>query len=82
MTWWEQSPPKTRRRGAITPLRGSMHPNAKLTEALVVEMRLARKAGWPTAEISRRFGVSESTVYHATSPKGERWRHVEEPQTP
>ncbi len=78
--WWLELGDRSFPRGATRTSirRGSEHPNAKLTERKVWEMRQAHAAGWSYGKLARRFGVAEETVYHAVAPNGERWRHVTE----
>lgn len=54
--------------------RGSGHMNAKLTEALVRELRADRRGGEKVTSICARTGLSIGTV----SPmlKGKTWKHV------
>lgn len=51
---------------------GELSPNAKLTESAVRAIRAA--AGASTAELARRFGVSEKTITLAVTRQT--WRHV------
>lgn len=53
--------------------RGERHAQAKLTEAQAREALSMRRAGVPTRELMKRFGVSKATIeqigtYH--------WRHI------
>lgn len=43
-------------------VHGSRHPNAKLTEAQVVEIRRLAAAGTSQGEIAARFGVEQTNV--------------------
>lgn len=54
--------------------RGSERPNAKLNEAMVLEMKLASRTGESYASISRRYGINERNG--ARIIKGEAWAHV------
>lgn len=60
--------------GLTRPARGSRHPHAKLTEDAVREIRAARAAGIPLAQLAARFGVSVRVVYEAAV--GITWKHV------
>lgn len=42
--------------------RGERHPKAKLTSALVAEMRSLRTAGWTQIRLAQYFGVSRGNV--------------------
>jgi len=55
---------------ACTP--GEGHPKAKLTEAIV---RQIRADGEDAAELAKRYGVTVGTVRAAR--RGETWRHLE-----
>jgi DNA-binding transcriptional regulator YiaG len=55
--------------------RGEQHPNAKLTEPQVSEIRRLWRAGGVTQpELARRFSVSDGTIYCIVT--GRNWRHV------
>jgi hypothetical protein len=56
-------------------LRGECHPHAKLSNADVVEIRLARQHGETLAIISKKFKVSKSTVDIIC--RGRSWVHVQ-----
>lgn len=58
---------------------GSGHPNAKLTERDVVEIKDLLAMGVPTAMVADIFGVVRRTV--ADISNGNTWGHVEEPLT-
>ena len=53
---------------------GSKKTGAKLTEALVVEIRKLRDGSLSDTALAARFGVSPSTIRRAASGKG--WAHV------
>lgn len=55
-------------------LQGEAHPNAKLTEAQVVEIRRRKGAGESIAVLAREFSVSEALIYFIAN--GRAWRHV------
>ncbi len=61
-------------RGSGGRFYGSAHPNAKLDEAAVREIRQARAEGARLATLAKRFGVLESTISHIARGKG--WPHV------
>lgn len=55
--------------------RGDRHGQAKLSEAIVREMRALRQAGVKLKDLAQRFGVSKSNAWEAC--KGRRqWAHV------
>ena len=54
--------------------RGERVGGAKLTEALVLDLRAARASGQALKALSVRFGVSQATVSMVASRKV--WRHV------
>ena len=54
--------------------RGSRINTAKLTEALIPEIRTAIAAGESDASIGRRYGVIDGTIRHIRI--GKTWRHV------
>lgn len=56
--------------------RGSRHPNARVTEAMVVEMRRKHSDGATMTELARQYGVSLSTASRILRRAG--WRHVPE----
>ncbi len=61
---------KGRGRGLV----GSAHPESKLTEADVLEMRRLSKAGKTAIEIAAQFGVGKSAANYACN--GTTWKHV------
>lgn len=63
---------KGRRR--VRPLHGEANPSARLTEALVLELRERNKGGEGYRRLARAFGISTATVQDAVS--GRTWRHV------
>lgn len=54
--------------------RGESHGNARLTEAIVREIRTRRKAGDSLRTIADDLGVCEATVGHVMT--GRTWKHV------
>lgn len=54
-------------------LRGSRHPNARLTEADVLAIRVALSSGETAASLGRAYGVSGSLVHKIKT--GARWGH-------
>lgn len=52
-----------------TTLRGERHPNAKLTDVDVWEIRQHKSAGAAVDEIAYQYGVSRWTIYDACNPK-------------
>jgi len=67
-------------RGKGRDSRGSRHPNAKLKEADILEIRAqyadgrSRVAGIKGGELAKRFGVNPVTISEIVN--GKRWRHV------
>ena len=57
--------------------QGSLHHNAVLTEAIVIEMRSMRRAGWLIPAIAKHFGAAEVVTWSAVT--GARWKHVPDP---
>jgi hypothetical protein len=53
--------------------RGEKHPNSKLTEEQVREMRCAHEAGEKYVELGERYGVSPLTVGQICRRKSWRW---------
>lgn len=60
-------------------LLGTAHPNAKLTETQVLEMRQRRAAGTPQRQLAADYGVS--AAYVSTIVNGLVWSHVGGPIT-
>lgn len=58
-------------------MRGSDHPRAKLTEAIVADARLRCENGETSVSLSLEYGVSESVMAQAI--RGYTWRHVPNP---
>lgn len=56
--------------------RGSAHPDAKLTEEHVREIRSQLGVGVSLQALATLYGVTKSTIHHIA--KGKTWRHVEE----
>lgn len=54
--------------------RGEQHPNARLTEAAVHDIRTRHAAGESASSIGRAFGMSHTNVLHII--RGRSWRHV------
>lgn len=53
---------------------GSKHHNAKLTEAVVIEIRLRYEAGEKQKDIAAEFGVSRPTISEVCTRK--LWSHI------
>lgn len=71
--WWS-TPPKRLTAHGEAPI-GSEHPNARLDETTVYEMRIAHfDHGWSHSELAERFDVGVSTAQGAVSGVG--WKHV------
>jgi transcriptional regulator len=64
--------PKTTRRGDY--VRGEGHPDAKLTEANVIEVRRLYREGVKQVELARRFGVGQDCVSRIVL--GKAWKHL------
>ena len=56
---------------------GSRHPQAKLTEAIVLECRERSAVGEAKRALAREFGVAQPVMRHAIS--GKTWKHVPMP---
>ena len=54
--------------------QGENHPQARLTEPLVLAMRERRREGAYFREIAEEFGIPKLTVYDAVT--GKTWSHV------
>ena len=54
--------------------QGEQNPNAKLSEAQVVEMRAMRRSGMRLCELARHFGVRDNLVYNVVTRRS--WKHV------
>ncbi len=68
-------PTTVQSRGGNTYRRGTTHPNARLTEAAVAEMRRTYGAGEATMTVlAARFSVSKTAAQKAI--RGVQWRHV------
>jgi DNA invertase Pin-like site-specific DNA recombinase len=63
------------KRGRHVITYGSRHPRAKLTEALVVEIRARYARGEERADIARAFGVSWDLIDRICR-RGVAWRHT------
>lgn len=61
-----------RSKGRARKVRGSEHPKAKLTLAIVQELRTRRAGGTTIAELATELGMSQSAVSQAV--RGETWR--------
>lgn len=68
-SWWKGKPPP--RPGVV---RGEQQGQAKLTDQIVRECRLAHKHGWSHAALSRKFKVSVYAMWAAV--KRRTWKHV------
>lgn len=55
-------------------LRGESHPNARLTQSAVVDIRRARDSGATLIAIARAHGVSKKMVLNIVQRKA--WQHV------
>lgn len=54
---------------------GEQHPNAKLTEAEVRDIRYQHQAGLiTTGKLAKEFGVNQTTIRHIV--RREAWKHV------
>lgn len=58
-------------------LRGAVHPNAKLSESAVLEMKMRLAAGDTQTSVSIAYNVSLSTVWLIAH--GKRWTHLTSP---
>lgn len=72
---------KKQYRNPCPPVCGSDHPNAKLTEEIVEDLRKIRKLEGRTFGLSvyaRALGVTPPTLWFAVHPHDKRgtWRHV------
>lgn len=54
--------------------KGSGHPNSKLTEVQIIEIRQKLANGQQKASIAREFGVCKSTLTYISQKRT--WRHV------
>jgi len=63
-----------RERMRLVTARGQTNGNSKLTETVVVEMRLLHAAGLTFSEISRRVGIHKATAARIVQRKT--WKHV------
>ena len=60
--------------GELPDIRGERHPQARLTEAMVLAMRKRRQEGMYYREIAEQFGVPKPTAYDAIT--GVTWNHI------
>jgi hypothetical protein len=60
---------------AAKAVRGEKHGNAKLTDAIVAEIRTRRAGGESVKSLCARFCVSKMTIYRAANNKA--WCHVQ-----
>jgi hypothetical protein len=60
--------------GELPDIRGEKHPQARLTEHVVLEMRARRAEGACFREIAEEFGVPKLTAYDAIT--GTTWSHI------
>jgi hypothetical protein len=65
---------KGRHRDISTVLRGSKQPQAKLTEDMVIEIRMRVEEGESQASLAREFYVSGNTVGRII--RRETWKHI------
>lgn len=65
---------KDRQQGYIHQPKGSKHPQAKLLEKDVLELRELRNSGFTYKALADRFGISKSTAAEIVSRKT--WRHI------
>jgi len=56
-------------------LLGDQHPNSKLTEAQVAEIKRRLRDGAVKRALARELGVSKATIQHIATRRS--WRHVE-----
>ncbi len=61
-------------KGRANPKVGSNHPNAKLNEMAVVEIRRKRESGAKLKELAEEFGVEDSVISCVVLRKT--WKHV------
>lgn len=54
--------------------RGTLNPNAKLTDAAVREIRRLHATGWVQTALAREYGVAHSAI--GAVLRRETWRHV------
>jgi len=54
--------------------KGSSHPGAKLTEAIVIEIRRMVHSGLSQADVARQLGVTKYCISDII--RGKRWTHV------
>jgi len=62
------------REGVTTPVRGSDHWKAKVTEDDVRDIRRKREAGWSYPELKEHYGMSVSTLWRICNRTT--WTHV------
>lgn len=61
-----------------TQVRGTRHADAKLTDAIVTEMRLRNASGVSIEQLGREYGVRSNAAWCAV--KGRTWTHVPMPR--
>lgn len=59
---------------------GESHPQSKVTENDVIEIRTLKAAGYPNKDLAAMFGVSRPLISNIVT--GKRWGHVGDPITP
>ena len=65
------------RTGLAHARKGSAHPCAILTEAVIPRMRLEYSQGLRVRDIAAKYGCSEKNAWHIV--RGATWRHVKTP---
>jgi hypothetical protein len=60
-------------RGVVPRLRGEQHPNAKLTEEQVRDIRELDRAGVDRREIAQKFNVAVTTIYGVADNENWSW---------
>ncbi len=63
-----------KRKGRSPRMKGSTHPESKLTESKVQEIKEIRKTGKPYNKIAALYGVDTSLIFRIC--KGKSWRHT------
>lgn len=62
------------KKGRSVKIPGSRNGNSKLTESLVIQIRMLRREGWELKQLKEHFGVSQSTINQIIYRKI--WTHV------
>lgn len=65
------------RKGRNNPPKGESNPKAKLTGAMVAEIREKRLHGFSFGKLAKEYGVCKKTIQCAVS--GKNWAHLPEP---